>query len=111
MNEEAQAQAETVALLTRLAGAPPVETHISYLFLGSDTVWKLKKAVHLPFVDFTRLEDRHRFCQRELALNAPAAPGLYRDVVPIVRQSDGSLTVGGAGEVLDWVVAFRQTTS
>ncbi|HEX3989556.1 MAG TPA: AAA family ATPase, partial [Acetobacteraceae bacterium] len=90
------------------AGAPPVETHISYLFLGHDTVWKLKKAVHLPFVDFTRLDDRHRFCQRELALNASAAPGLYRDVVPIVRQSDGSLTVDGAGEVLDWVVRMAR---
>jgi hypothetical protein len=108
MTGEARDQAETVALLTRMAGAPPVETHISYLFLGSDTVWKLKKAVHLPFVDFTRLEDRHRFCLRELALNAPAAAGLYRDVVPIARQSDGSLTVGGAGEVLDWVVRMAR---
>ena len=110
MNRESgeQSQAGTVAFLTSLVGVPPVETHISYLFLGLDTVWKLKKAVHLPFVDFTRLEDRHRFCQRELALNAPAAPGLYRDVVPIVRQSDGSLSVGGAGDELDWVVRMAR---
>lgn len=105
---DAQDQSETVALLTRLAGAPPVETHISYLFLGSDTVWKLKKAVHLPFVDFTRLEDRHHFCQRELALNGPAAQGLYRDVVPVVRQQDGALAVGGTGDVLDWVVRMAR---
>jgi uncharacterized protein len=105
---EAQDQSQTVAFLARLAGAPPVETHISYLFLGQDTVWKLKKAVHLPFVDFTRLEDRHHFCQRELALNAPAAPGLYRDVAPIVRQQDGSLSVGGAGDVIDWVVRMAR---
>ena len=71
----------------RAAGRDP----ISYLFLGPDTVWKLKKAVRLPFLDFTRLEDRHHFCERELALNAPAAPGLYRDVVPIVRQPMASL--------------------
>ncbi len=108
MTGEAEDQSETVALLTRLAGAPPVETHISYLFLGLDTVWKLKKAVHLPFVDFTRLEDRHHFCQRELALNAPAAPGLYRDVVAVVRQSDRSLAVGGTGDVLDWVVRMAR---
>jgi aminoglycoside phosphotransferase family enzyme len=101
-------QRETVAFLTRRAAAPPVETHISYVFLGQDTVWKLKKAVRLPFLDFTRLEDRHHFCQRELALNAPAAPGLYRDVAPIVRQQDGSLTIGGTGEVRDWVVRMAR---
>jgi uncharacterized protein len=105
---EAQDQSQTVAFLTRLAGAPPVQTHISYLFLGQDTVWKLKKAVHLPFVDFTRLDDRRRFCQRELALNAPAAPGLYRDIAPVVRQQDGSLSVGGAGDVIDWVVRMAR---
>lgn len=97
-----------MAFLTRQAGAPPVETHISYVFLGHETVWKLKKAVRLPFLDFTKLEDRHHFCERELALNAPAAPGLYRDVVPIVRQPDGSLTIGGTGEVRDWVVRMAR---
>jgi hypothetical protein len=106
-----QSQSETVALLTRLAGAQPVETHISYLFLGSDTVWKLKKAVRLPFVDFTRLEDRHHFCQRELALNAPAAPGLYRDVVPVVRRQDGSLAVDGIGDVVARGVVARDVVA
>ena len=48
------AQAETAALLRALAGAAPVETHISAVFLGADTVWKLRKAVRLPFVDFSR---------------------------------------------------------
>ena len=101
-------QAVTVTFLSREAEAPPVETHISYIFLGQDTVWKLKKAVRLPFLDFTRLEDRHRFCQRELALNAPAAPGLYRDVIPVVRHRDGLLGFGGDGEVLDWVVRMAR---
>jgi hypothetical protein len=103
-----QVQTETVAFLTGLAGAAPVETHISYLFLGPDTVWKLKKAVRLPFVDFTRLEDRHRFCERELALNAPASAGLYRDVVAIVRLPDGSLSAGGIGDAVDWVVRMSR---
>ena len=34
----------------------PVETHISLVFVGADTVWKLKKAVRLPFLDFSRCE-------------------------------------------------------
>lgn len=101
-------QAETVDYLTHLTVAAPIETHISYVFPGQDTVWKLKKSVRLPFLDFTRVEDRHHFCERELALNAPAAPGLYRDVAPIVRMRDGTLSVGGTGEVLDWVVRMAR---
>jgi len=106
--EAATDQAGTVAFLTRQAGAAPMQTHISWLFLGPDMVWKLKKAVRLPFLDFTSLEGRHHFCDRELALNAPAAPGLYRDVVPIVCRGDGTLGFGGAGEIVDWVVRMAR---
>lgn len=106
--DQPDGQAETVAFLTRLAGAPPVETHISCVFLGSDTVWKLKKAVRLPFLDFSKIEDRRRFCERELALNAPAAPGMYRDVVPVVRGAGGVLAIGGEGEIRDWVVRMAR---
>ncbi len=100
-------QAETIALLRRLSGTTPIQTHISLVFVGSDTVWKLKKAVRLAFLDFTSLAARHRFIRRELELNQPAAPGLYRDVVPVVRQADGTLTLGEADDarpVEDWVL-------
>ena len=100
-------QADTVALLRRLSGAAPIETHISLVFVGADTVWKLKKSVRLPFLDFTTVAARHHFLLRELALNRAAAPGLYRDVVPVVRQPDGSLTLGdptGDRPAEDWVL-------
>ena len=95
-------QSEAYALLRRLAGRPQ-ETQISAVFVGGDTVWKLKRAVRLHFLDFTRLDSRHHFLERELALNRDAAPGLYRDVVPIVRSAAG-LSLGGEGEVVDWVL-------
>ena len=103
-------QSETAAYLRRLAGAEPIETHISLVFLGSDTVWKLKKAVRLSFLDFTRVADRRHFCERELALNGPVAPGLYRDVVAVVRHPDGSLGLGEAcaGTVVDWVLRMAR---
>ncbi|HEY1932752.1 MAG TPA: AAA family ATPase [Acetobacteraceae bacterium] len=100
-------QSETAAWLQSLAGRAPIETHISLVFPGKDTVWKLKKAVRLPFLDFTRIEDRRRFAERELALNAPAAPALYRDVVPVIRRADGSLALGETASdeaVVDWVL-------
>jgi aminoglycoside phosphotransferase family enzyme/predicted kinase len=103
-------QAEVVGFLRSMADAEPLETHISLVFLGRDTVWKLKKAVRLPFLDFTPLEARRRFTQRELALNRDAAPGLYRDVVPIVRRANGSLALGrpDEGTVVDWVLRMAR---
>ncbi len=65
------------------------------MFVGTDTVSQLKKAVRLAFLDFTPLGARRRFTLRELELTRAAAPGLYRDVVgPVVRRRDGTLGLG-----------------
>lgn len=103
-------QAEVSAFLRGLAGADPVETHISLVFIGADTVWKLKKAVRLAFLDFTSLEARRRFTLRELELNRPGAPGLYRDAVPVVRQPNGTLDFGADDDSLaiDWVLRMAR---
>ena len=100
-------QAEVAGFLAEQAGGPAFETHISAVFRGPDTVWKLKKAVRLEFLDFTALADRRRLLERELALNAPYVPGLYREVVPVVRR-DGALALGGEGKVIDWVLAMAR---
>ena len=101
-------QAEVAAFLQALAGGPPRETHISAVFRGPDEVWKLKKAVRLPFLDFSEATQRRRFLLRELALNAPWAPGLYRDVLPIVHTPNG-LALGAAGDDgVDWVLRMRR---
>jgi aminoglycoside phosphotransferase family enzyme/predicted kinase len=98
------------AFLAGLAEDGVRETHISRVFLGRDTVWKLKKPVRLSFLDFSSLAARHRFLLRELALNGPAAPGLYRDVVAVVRRADGSVGFAdpAEGEVLDWVLRMAR---
>ncbi len=101
-------QTATADLLRGLAGRDALETHISAVFAGDDTVWKLRKAVRLPFVDFTTLAERHRTALRELELNAPHAPGLYRDVVAVNRAGDGGLSLGGAGEPVDYVVRMAR---
>ena len=97
-------QDQVAALLRRLSGADPIETHISAVYVGAETAWKLKKAVRLGFLDFSALASRERFARRELALNKPLAPGLYRDVVPVTRAPDGALALDGGGEVVDWVL-------
>ena len=60
-----------------------VETHISWVFLTGLYAYKVKKPVKLPFVDFSTLKLRKRFCDEELRVNRRFAPELYRRVVPI----------------------------
>jgi hypothetical protein len=96
-------QQDVARFLSERSGGPPTETHISAVFIGTDTVWKLKKAVRMPFLDFTAPEARAHFLHRELVLNKPAAPGIYRDVVAVSRRPDGTLELGGDNPV-DWVL-------
>ncbi len=97
-------QAAVAALLSQLTGAAPLETHISAVFVGARDVFKLKKALKLPFLDFSTLAQREAFTRRELELNRPAAPDLYRGVLPVTRAADGCLALDGPGEVVDWVL-------
>ena len=65
-----------------------VETHISWVLLTGSYVYKLKKAVHLDFVDATTLKQRLHFCQEELRLNRRLAPDLYLGVTRILGPVD-----------------------
>ncbi|HEX9882195.1 MAG TPA: aminoglycoside phosphotransferase, partial [Hyphomicrobium sp.] len=62
-----------------------IETHIARVFLAGDEVYKVKKRVHLRFVDFSTLHARHAAAVREIELNQPHAPHIYLGLVPIVR--------------------------
>jgi len=80
------------------AGAEAVEviqTHISVVFLVGDAVFKIKKPLCLPFVDYSTLELRRHFCHVEVELNRRLASDVYRGVVVIRRAADGHLYVDG----------------
>ena len=107
-------QAEIVAFLARPeahGGTGPVErvdTHISHVFLAGERAVKLKRAVKLPYLDYSTPERRRAACEEELRVNRRTAPDLYREVVAVVRRPDGALAVGGAGAPLDWLVVMRR---
>jgi aminoglycoside phosphotransferase family enzyme/predicted kinase len=90
-------QGETIAFLSDPASygdsAPVerIETHISIIFLTGDRAYKLKKALKLPYVDFSTIRLREAACRAELALNGETAPGLYLGVRTITRATDGRL--------------------
>jgi len=46
-----------------------IQTHISWVFIASPFVFKVKKPVNLGFLDFSTLEKRHIFCRRGVELN------------------------------------------
>ncbi|TCR76709.1 hypothetical protein [Rhizobium sp. BK376] len=80
------------------------ETHMSFVFLGAERAYKLKKPVHYPFLDFSSVALRHYFCLEELRLNRRLAERTYLAVLPICRVADGRLGVGNGKEAIDWVV-------
>ena len=65
------------------------QTHISYVVLAGDDVFKIKKAVSFGFLDFSSLPLRRHFCHEEVRLNRRLAADLYRGVVGIVPRGDG----------------------
>ena len=97
------------AMLEAQEGRPVrlIETHISWVLLAGTLAYKFKKPVRLPFLDFTTLAARRRFCDEELRLNRRLAPALYLDVVD-VRDSPQGPGFGGAGRVLDVAVRMRR---
>jgi aminoglycoside phosphotransferase family enzyme len=92
-----------------------IETHMSWVFLLSDRVFKLKKPVRFPFLDFSSLQAREFSCREELRLNARLAPGVYLGLMALQR-SNGKLRLVpesqlAGGEILDWLVVMRRLPS
>ncbi|MDH5287103.1 MAG: AAA family ATPase [Betaproteobacteria bacterium] len=93
--------------LERAHGAvTTLETHISHVLIAGDCAYKIKKALRLPFVDYSTLARRRRFCGEELRLNRRLAPQLYRDVVAITGTPDAP-SLGGEGRAIEYAVRMR----
>ena len=54
-----------------------METHAAHVFLVADRAFKIKKAVKLPYLDFSDAEKRRAVLAQELAINRIFAPDLY----------------------------------
>jgi len=85
-----------------------IDTHAASVFLAGDRALKVKRAVRFPFLDYSTLEKRKAACAAELAVNAPYAPDIYRGIVPITREADAKLAVGGSGAPVEWAVEMRR---
>jgi len=84
-----------------------IETHISFVVLAGEFVYKLKKPVDLGFLDFRTLAARRHFCEEELRLNRRTAPGLYLEVLPIAGRADEPV-LGGDGPPIEYALKMRR---
>ncbi|HYM55029.1 MAG TPA: AAA family ATPase [Solirubrobacteraceae bacterium] len=114
--EPARGESVDLALLRALAdpalydGGPVQvhETHASWVFVGGDRAYKIKKPVALGFLDYSTLPLRHAACRGEVRVNRELAPGLYLGVRAIVRAADGyELAPERAPGAVEYAVAMR----
>jgi len=83
-----------------------MQTHISFVFLTNDFVYKMKKAIDLGFLDFTTLEKRRFFCEKEMELNRRLCGDMYLEVVPINRSN--VIKIKGKGETVEFAVKMKK---
>lgn len=104
--ELVQALLEPRAYLEKPQRIELEQTQMSFVFIGDDYVYKVKKPVNLGYLDYTTLEKRHFYCQREVELNRRLCPDVYLCVVPITR-GKGGIVIGGQGKAIEYAVKMH----
>lgn len=88
-------------------GIQLLQTHISFVLLAGDFVYKWKKPVNFGFLDFSTLAKRKYYCEQELVLNRRLCPDLYLDVVTVNREGS-QYSLNGSGEVVEYGVKMAR---
>ncbi len=83
------------------------ETHISWVIVTADFAWKIKKPVRFSFLDFSTLERRKHFCEREVVLNNRLSHDVYLGVVPVRRGPQGPGIGSAEGQIVDYAVQMK----
>ncbi|MDZ7853534.1 MAG: hypothetical protein U5L98_13045 [Halomonas sp.] len=89
------------------------ETHMAWVFLTTDRVYKLKKPVEYNHRDCHFLRDRELLCHEEVRLNRRLAPEVYLGVAGLRLDDDGTLVLEEEGQevdeqVVDWLVVMKR---
>jgi aminoglycoside phosphotransferase family enzyme/predicted kinase len=111
MTADSRIQENVFAFLTDPATHPLVrriDTHAASVFLEGARALKIKRAVRFPFLDYSTLEKRKAACDEEIKINRQFAPQIYRRVVPITQNNDGSLDIDGAGTPVEFAVEMTR---
>jgi aminoglycoside phosphotransferase family enzyme/predicted kinase len=85
-----------------------LQTHISFVFLTGDFVYKIKKPVKFSFLDYGSLKKRKEYCKKEVQLNRRLSPEVYLGVVPIQREDQQIKINHGLGKPVEFAVKMKQ---
>lgn len=85
-----------------------IETHISWVILCDQFVYKIKKPVHYSFLDFSTLEQRKYYCEKEILLNRRLTENIYIDVQPVYESNDRLAIGGDIGTLIDHAVRMNK---
>jgi aminoglycoside phosphotransferase family enzyme/predicted kinase len=77
-----------------------METHISWVILTGNYVYKLKKPMDFGFLNFSTLDKRKFFCEQELQLNRRLADEIYLDLLAVTGSAESPRLVS-AHELTD----------
>ena len=83
------------------------ETDVAHLFFADELVYKVKKPVHHPFLDFSTASKRRHFLSEELRLNRRLAPSVYLAVVPIAYGPSG-WRLSAEAEAAEYALVMRR---
>lgn len=94
------------------------ETHISWVFLTGKFVYKVKKGIKFGDVlDFSTLNLRKGYCQKEVGINRALCREMYKGVVKIVSRKEGQqdeeygirvVNLNSKGEALEFAVKMLE---
>jgi aminoglycoside phosphotransferase family enzyme len=83
------------------------ETNISWVILSRNHAFKIKKNIKLSFLDYSTLELRKQYCEKELELNRRFSE-IYLSVQPLIY-FQGSWVMGeNKGEIKDYAVCMKR---
>jgi aminoglycoside phosphotransferase family enzyme len=77
-----------------------VQTHISFVIIAGDFVYKFKKPVDFGFLNFSTLEKRKFYCAEELRLNRRLCEEIYLETNTVNKTADG-FCFNGDGELVE----------
>jgi uncharacterized protein len=81
-----------------------IETHISWVIVCDQFVYKIKKPIQYSFLDFSTLRLRKHFCEREIELNRRLTDNTYLDVQPICEWQNRLIMGSKEGTIIDYAV-------
>ncbi|SPD75561.1 conserved hypothetical protein [uncultured Desulfobacterium sp.] len=85
-----------------------VQTHISNVIIADEFVYKIKKPVNFGFLDFSTLEKRLFYCNREVELNKRLSQDIYLGVLPVLFDGRRHTLKSGNGDVVEYAVKMRR---